>query len=203
MRIHDRYLMGNHLVKAHRARELRAAGNDMLSQLRPRNVLRDAIDLLLKLARDDVYREYVTGRVWIVVGVLFAFLLVSTVCSVDFMFRVARQISPTPFWLKAFAVVLGATVWAGGLIAQIYVFLIWLEERAAQRHRDDEGIRLKMPRGLLAYLKYSRALPPWIVVLACVVLPLLIMARQAPVVALLLAALAILAPVVFHRLDPP
>lgn len=187
-------------MKPH-ARELRAAADDMLSQLRPRNVLRDAIDLVLKLSRDDVFREYVTDRIWIVVGVVFAFFLVSTVCSIDLMFRVARAAPDSPLWLKGFALVVGVAVWSGGFLAQTYVFLIWLEERAAHRDRDERGIRLEVPRGFLPYLKYSRALPPWIVVLACVVLPLLIMARSAPLVALALAALAIAAPVVFRKLD--
>jgi len=201
MRIHDGLSNESSPVKTPHARELRAAGNDMLSQLRLRNVQRDAIDLLLKLARDDVFRDYVTRRIWIVLGEIFAFLLVSTVCSVDFMFTVARQMSPTPLWLKGVAVIVGATIWAGGLLAQSYVFLIWLEERAAQRHRDTEGIRLKVPRGFLAYLKYSRALPPWIVVLVCVALPLLNMARQSPLVALALAALPIAGLLVYKRLD--
>jgi hypothetical protein len=187
-------------MKPH-ARELRAAADDMLGQLRPRNVLRDAIDLVIKLSRDEVFREYVTDRVWIVIGVVFTFFLVSTVCSVDLMFRVGRLASDSPLWLKGFALVVGVAVWSGGFLAQTYVFLIWLEERAAHRHREEQGIRLQLPRGFLPYLKYSRALPPWIVVLACVVLPLSIMARNAPLVALAIAALAIAAPVVFGRLD--
>jgi hypothetical protein len=180
---------------------LRAAKDDMLSQLRPRNVLRDALDLVLKLPRDDVFREYVGDRIWIVVGAVLAFFFVSTVCSIDLMFRVAHLVSDSPLWLKGFALIVGAVVWAGGLLAQTYVFLIWLEGRAAQRHREEQGIEIKVPHGFLAYLKYSRALPPWIVVLACVVLPLLIMARRAPMVALALAALAIAAPLVFKKLD--
>jgi len=180
------------------ARELRVAADDMLGQLRPGKVLRDAMDLVLKLVRDDVFREYVAGRVWPVTGVIFAFFLVSTVCSIDVMFRVA---SGSALWLKVFSLLVGSVVWLGGLLSQTYVFLIWLEERAVQRHRDEQGIRLKLPRGILAYLKYSRALPPWIVIALCVVLPLAIMARRIPLEALLLAALAILAPVVFRNLD--
>ena len=185
----------------HRQKELRAAADDMLGQLRPAKVLRDAIDLVLKLAREDAFREYVLSRGWLVVGVIFTFLLVSTVCSVDLMFRVARQLAPTPLWLKGFAVIVGATVWAGGLLAQTYVFLLWLEARAAQKHREEEGIRLRVPGGILAYLKYSRALPPWIVILVCVGLPLVIMGRQAPLIALALALLAVAAPAAYWKLD--
>lgn len=184
-----------------RERELRTAANDMLGQLGPKKVLRDAIDLGLKVARDDVFREYLAARGWVVVGVIFVFLLVSTVCSVDLMFSVARQMSPSPLWLKGFAVIVGATVWAGGLLAQTYVFLLWLEARAARKRREERGIRLEVPGGILAYLKYSRALPPWIVILVCVGLPLAIMARQAPLVASALALLAIAAPAAYWKLD--
>jgi len=173
----------------------------MFSQLRPRNALRDAIDLVLKVARDDVFREYVSDRIWLAIGALFVFFFVSTVCAIDLMFKVAHLVSDSPLWLTGFALIVGAVVWAGGLLAQTYVFLIWLEGRAARRYREEQGIEIKVPHGFLAYLKYSRALPPWIVVLACVVLPLLIMASRAPLVALTLAVLAIATPAVFSKLD--
>src|ERR1700704_1284472 len=62
-------------------RELRAAG-DMLEQLRPRRVLRDARDLALKFQRDEVFREYVLGRIWAVLAMVLVFVFVSTVCSI-------------------------------------------------------------------------------------------------------------------------
>lgn len=200
IRTHERGRLHARTMKP-RERELRAAANDMLGQLGPKKVLRDAIDLGLKVARDDVFREYLAARGWVVVGVIFVFLLVSTVCSVDLMFSVARQMSPSPLWLKGFAVIVGATVWAGGLLAQTYVFLLWLEARAARKRREERGIRLEVPGGILAYLKYSRALPPWIVIVVCVGLPLAIMARQAPLVASALALLAIAAPAAYWKLD--
>src|SRR6266566_1624133 len=96
---------------------------------------------------------------------------------------------------------LGPAVWAGGVVAQIYVFLIWLEGRAAQKDRSARGIRVAVPSGVLAHLKYSRALPAWILVALCVAAPLAIAAGHAPLLALLLVALAILAPVLFKKFD--
>jgi len=183
-------------------RELRAAANDMLSQLRPRNVVRDARDFLLKFQRDEVFREYVSARVWAVLAMLLLFFLISTVCAVDIMFNSVRLIPPpVPVWYRGFALLLGAAVWVGGMVAQLYVFLIWLEERAAQKSRRERGIRVALPKGVLAYLKYSRALPPWILVALCVVAPLAILAGHAPLIALLLVALGILAPVLFKKFD--
>ena len=182
-------------------RELRAAAGDMLDQLRPRRALRDALDFALKFQNDDVFRDYLVSRAWVVLPVVLVFFLVSTVCSIDIMFRTARLSYDPPLWLRFFALLLGAAVWLCGVVGQLYVFLIWLEERAAQRDRSERGKRVQVPAGFLAYLKYSRALPPWILVLVFVVLPLANMARGAPLAALILAALVALAPVLFKKFD--
>ena len=182
-------------------RELRAAAGDMLDQLHPRRVLRDARDFALKFQNDEVFRDYVVSRIWVVLPVVLAFFLVSTICSIDIMFRTVRLVSDPPLWLRFFALLLGAAVWLCGVVGQLYVFLIWLEERAAQRDRSERGKRVRVPPGFLAYLKYSRALPPWILVLVFVVLPLANMARGAPLAALILATLVALAPVLFKKFD--
>ena len=184
----------------HGERELRAAGGDMLSQLRPRNIWRDARDLALKFARDDVLQAYLGPRMWGVLAVAAAFVLVSTVCSIDMVFRFARFFSEFVL-ARLLALPFGAAVWAGGVLGQVYLFAIWLEGRAAQRDREERGIRVPMPSGFLAYLKYSRALIPWIAVVLCVALPLLIIARRAPLVALGLLVVAVGAPALFKKLD--
>jgi hypothetical protein len=182
-------------------RELRAAAGDMLDQLRPRRVLRDARDFALKFQNDEVFSDYVVSRVWAVLPVILVFVLVSTICSIDVMFRTVRLTLDPPVWLRFFALLLGAAVWLCGVVAQVYVFLIWLEERAAQRDRSERGKRVEVPPGVLAYLKYSRALPPWILIVIFVVLPLGIMARGAPLAALILVILVALAPVLFKKFD--
>lgn len=179
----------------HGERELRAAGGDMLSQLRPHNVLRDAQDLVLKFVRDDVLQTYVAPRIWAVLPVFLVFVLVSCVCAIDIVIKVGR------FVPGILAMIAGAVVFAGGLVGQIYVFAIWLEGRAAQRDRDERGVHLQVPPGFLAYLKYSRALVPWILILACVASPIAIMAPRAPLVALLLFTASLLAPFLFKKFD--
>jgi hypothetical protein len=179
----------------HGERELRAAGGDMLSQLRPRNIVRDARDLALKFGRDDELQAYIAPRVWAVLAVVLVFVLVGTVCSIDVMFKAGR------FVPGILALVVGAAFWVGGVSGQVYVFAIWLEERAAQRNRDERGIDLEMPGGVLAYLKYGRALVAWILILVCVAAPLAVMAPRAPLVALLLFAVALLAPFLFKKFD--
>ena len=182
-------------------RELRAAADDMLDQLRPRRALRDAYDFALKFQNDEVFRDYVGSRIWAVLPVVLIFFLVSTICSIDVMFRTVRLVSDPPLWLRFFALLLGAVVWLCGVVGQLYVFLIWLEERAAHRDRSERGKRVRVPAGFLAYLKYSRALPPWILVLVFVALPLAIMAHAAPLAALILVMLVALAPVLFKKFD--
>ncbi len=182
-------------------RELRAAADDMLDQLHPRRALRDARDFALKFQNDEVFRDYVGSRIWAVLPVVLIFFLVSTICSIDVMFRTVRLVSDPPLWLRFFALLLGAVVWLCGVVGQLYVFLIWLEERAAHRDRSERGKRVRVPAGFLAYLKYSRALPPWILVLVFVALPLAIMAHAAPLAALILVMLVALAPVLFKKFD--
>jgi hypothetical protein len=197
MKVFRRRLRGMKLSE----RELRAAAGDMRDQLRPRNVLRDAQDLLLKFQRDEVFSEYFASRIWAVLAMVLVFVLVSSVCSIDVMFRVGSLTSDPPLWLKPFALLVGAAVWVCGVTAQLYVFLIWLEERAAQKNRSERGIHVKVPAGVLAYLKYSRATLPWVLIFASIVLPLAIMARRAPLVVLLLVAVSILAPYLFKKFD--
>jgi|SRR5579864_26779 len=184
------------------AHAFRAAAGEMLGQLRPRNALRDARDLVLKLQRDEVFRDYVAARVWAAIPVVFVFVLVSTICAIAIMFAAAQLVAPpVPVWFRAFALLLGAAVWVGGVAAQTCVFLGWLEERAAHRSRASRGNKAAVPTGVWAYLKYSRTLAPWILVALCVVLPLAILAAYAPLVALLLAFLGVLAPVLFRKFD--
>src|SRR5258707_15581950 len=57
-------------------RELRAAADDMLDQLRPLRALRDARDLAIKFQNDDVFRDYVVSRPWAVLPVVLVFFLV-------------------------------------------------------------------------------------------------------------------------------
>jgi hypothetical protein len=116
------------------------------------------------------------------------------------MFRFKRYVSGFPL-AALLALLFGAVVWAGGVLGQAYVFAIWLEGRAAQRDREERGIRVQMPSGFLAYLKYSRALIPWIAVVLCVALPLLVMASRLPLVALGLLVVAAGAPALFAKLD--
>src|SRR5712691_7276325 len=160
---------GNRAAMKKSQRELRAAAGDLLGQLWPPSVLRDARELLLKVQRDEVFREYLAARLWAVLAMLLLFVLISTVCATDIMFNSVR--------------------------------LIWLEGRAAQKDRSARGIRVAVPPGVLAHLKYSRALPAWILVALCVAVPLAIVAGHAPLLALLLVALAILAPVLFKKFD--
>src|SRR5262245_50814653 len=140
----------------HRERELRAAGGDVLSQLRPKNIVRDARDLLPKFARDEALQSYLVSRIWAVLAVVLVFVLVSAVSSIDVMFKATR------FMPGLFAMMVGVAFWALGLMGLVYVFAISLEEKAAEISREERGVEVEMPSGFLAYLKYSRALVPWI-----------------------------------------
>jgi hypothetical protein len=187
----------------HGERDPRSTTGEILSQLRPRSLVRDGRDLMVKFQKDDVFRSYVAYRAWALIAVMLVFILVSTVLSVTVMFDVARWApAPAPLWLRALALLISAAVWVGGIVAQAYLFVLWLEGKAARLDRSSRGMIVAVPKGLIPYLKYSRTLAPWILALLCVALPLAVLATSAPVAALLLASLTVLAPVLFSRLDP-
>ena|SRR5262245_16264518 len=179
----------------HGERELRAAGGDMLGQLRPKNIVRDALDLIQKFGRDEVLQAYIAPRLWKLFPVLLVFTLVSTVCTINFMLIAGRYMH----WL--FALLVGVAVWVGGVVGLTYIFAIALEGRAAQRDREERGVNVRMPEGFLAYLKYSRALVPWIAVVLCVAFPLLVMGRYNPPLALGLVVAVVGAPWLFRKFD--
>src|SRR5205809_7234626 len=106
-------------------RELRAATDDMLDQLRPRRALRDARDFALKFQNDEVFRDYVVSRIWAVLPVVLVFFLVSTICSIDVMFRTVRLVSDPPLWLRLSALLVGAVAWSAGVVGHLYGFLNW------------------------------------------------------------------------------
>ncbi len=194
--------LGTRAMK-HSERDPRSTTGEILSQLRPRSLVRDGRDLVVKFQYDDVFRSYVAYRAWALIAVILVFVLVSTVLAVGVMFDAARWVpAPTPLWLRALALVLGAAVWVGGIIAQVYLFVLSLEGKAARLDRTSRGMIVAVPKGFIAYLKYSRTLAPWMLVVACVALPLAVLATNAPVAALLLASLAVLAPLLFSKLDP-
>lgn len=187
----------------HSGRDPRSTTGEILSQLRPRSLVRDGRDLMVKFQNDDVFRSYVAYRAWALIAVFLVFVLVSTVLAVGVMFDVARWVPPpAPLWLKGLAFLLGAAVWVGGIVAQVYLFVLSLEGKAARLDQSSRGMIVAVPKGFIPYLKYSRTLAPWILAAACVALPLAVLATSTPVAALLLASLAVLAPLLFSRLDP-
>jgi hypothetical protein len=187
----------------HGERDPRSTTGEILSQLRPRSLVRDGRDLVVKFQNDDVFRSYVAYRAWALIAVMLVFVLVSTVLAVTVMFDVVRWVpAPTPLWLRALALLISAAVWVGGIVAQAYLFVLSLEGKAARLDRSSRGMIVAVPKGFIPYLKYSRTLAPWILALLCVAFPLAVLATNSPVAALVLALLTVLAPVLFSRLDP-
>jgi hypothetical protein len=183
-------------------RNVRAAADDMFSQLHPHNMVRDARDFAQKLIGDEVFRDYVAARIWITIPVFFTFILVAALCAITAMLAAGRVFPPpVPLWFLPVPLLLGGVVGFGAAVGQAYVFLIWLEEQASRKRLKARGMRVAVPRGVLAYLKYSRAVPAWVMIALCVLIPLVLLALNAPLTALLLACLSVGAPVAFMRLN--
>lgn len=188
-------------MKAHIGRMQNGAG-ELLGQLRPRNILRDVNELLLKFEKDATFQKYLRSRIRIVTPVVLVFVFVSTVCAIAVMFWSVHLVPPpVPFLDKLLVLLLGAAVWIGGIFAQTSVFAVWLEQRAIRRNRSGTAQRPAAPGGVVNYLKYSRTVFPWVLVAICVVLPLGILVDFAPIVAFLVLAVEAAAPVVYDRVD--
>jgi len=115
--------------------------------------------LLLKFQNDEVFSEYFANRIWAVLrwfscSSSSAASAPSTSCSGWAVWCPTAAVAQAP----------GPGRRGGGMgvrvAAQLYVFLIWLEERAAQKKPLRAGHPREGPRGVLAYLKYSRAMLP-------------------------------------------
>ena len=186
-------------MKTHFGR-MQGEPGELLSQLRPRNILRDVNDLLLKFEKDAVFQRYLKSRIRIVTPVVLVFVFVSTVCAIAVMFWSVRLIPPpVSFGVHLLVLLLGLAVWIGGIFAQTSIFAVWLEQRA--RNRSGGPHRSAPPGGVLNYLKYSRTVFPWTLVLLFVLLPLGILIDFAPVVAFIIIVILASAPFVYDRVD--
>jgi hypothetical protein len=176
---------------------------DILSHFLPHNVLRDARNLALAFQNEEVFRDYVVRRIWFVIPVVLVFVLVSTVCAAGVLLFLPRFTAPpVSLWFRAVVLLLVATIWLGGIVSQLYLFFVWLEQIALHRTRSAPARGAATRAITLAALAKGRVLAPWVFVAICVIFPLGILATRAPLVALVMFALGILAPVLYARLDP-
>jgi hypothetical protein len=182
----------------------RTTAGDVLAHFLPLNVLRDARQLALAFQTEALFREYVGQRIAYIASIVLVFVLISTVCAATVMLSVPRFASPpVGAGLKLLAFACGIAVWAAGILAQLYLFFGWIQERALEKAGKLPPHHFKFDRiGFEFLLKKRRVVVPAAVILICILVPLVILAVRAPVVALSLFVLGVGVPAIYTRLDP-
>jgi hypothetical protein len=182
----------------------RTTAGDVLAHFLPANVLRDVHQLAVSFQEEALFREYVGQRIGYLAGIVLVFVLIATVCAATVMLSVPR-LAPPPAGagLKFLAFLAGIAVWTAGIMAQLYLFFGWIQERALEKAGKLPPHRFKFDRiGIEFLLKKRRVVVPGAMIVICILVPLAILAVRAPIAALVLFALGFGVPAVYTRIDP-
>jgi hypothetical protein len=172
-------------------------------QYLPVETLKEARNLASRFQEGEAFRLYVLRRILLVIPAGLLCLLISVACAVASVVFLAQARSSL---LALLAVVLAPFILIGSLLVQIYVFFSWLENRALAR---TYGHRTKPAPGTIAAwlwkklrVDLGKAPPvPWAMAAMFLFAPLTMLALVALKVALILIALATLAPLLYARFD--
>jgi len=164
--------------------------------------LKDALNLAQRYQQGELFRRYVTQRMWLVAPA--ALLIVAT--SLVLAFGIVMFVGGTRPLTVLLSLLLAPFVLVGSLFVQGYVFLSWLEGRSLA---ESLGHRVGKSRGkLTAWIEKQieadlGAMPsvPWLLAAIFLLLPLVALVLAAPKLAVAVIVLQILAPIAFARLD--
>lgn len=146
----------------------------------------DARNLLAGLREGAAFRDYLQGRLRLVLPALGLFVLIGFACAA----ATAVFFAELSNWLTLPAFLLAPAVLIASLYVQGLAFLSWLERRAlatALGHR---------PRGIGELPRV-----PWPLAAVALFFPLVLLAAVAPLAALILVGLAALVPFAYAKLD--
>jgi hypothetical protein len=182
----------------------RTTAGDVLAHFLPRTVLRDLQQLAAAFQNEDLFRDYVGQRFGYLAAIVLVFVLISTVCAATVMLSVPRLVPPPAgAGLKFLAFLAGIAVWGAGIVAQLYLFFGWVQERALEKAGKLPAHKFRFDRiGIEFLLKKRRIVVPGVLILVCIVVPLAILAVRAPIVALCLFIFGFGVPAVYTRIDP-
>jgi hypothetical protein len=149
--------------------------------------LDDARKVLSRLRQGEPFRDHVEERLRLVLPASAVFALVALACAA----ATAVFFADLSSWLALPGFLLAPAVLVGSLYVQGLVFFLWLESRAlafalGQAPRRGMG---ELPR------------VPWRLAAAVLFVPLLLLLRVWPVLAIVLIAAAVLVPLLYVRLD--
>jgi hypothetical protein len=163
-------------------------------------VVNDALNLVRRFQEVQGFRDYVLGRLSLVVPIGVLIVLTSIGCAA----ATVLYLGGTRPLLVLLAMLLVPFVLVGSLFVQAYVFFSWLENRALA-----QALHRKAPRGPVAAWMIRKlgadmgSLPPvpWVLAAIFLLLPLAMLVMLVPKVGLALVVLLVLAPIAFARFD--
>ena len=164
--------------------------------------MQDALNLVQRYQQGELFRRYVTQRMWLVAPA--ALLIVAT--SLVLAFGIVVFVGGTRPMTVLLSLLLAPFVLIGSLFVQGYMFLSWLERRSLAKSL---GHSVGKSRGkLTAWIEKHieadlGAMPPvpWLLAAIFLLAPLVALAMAAPKLAIAVILLQILAPIAFARLD--
>jgi hypothetical protein len=164
--------------------------------------LKDALNLAHRYQQGELFRRYVTQRMWLIAPA--AVLIVGT--SLALALGIVMFVGGTRPLTVLLSLLLAPFVLAGSLFVQGYLFLSWLEGRSLALSL---GHRVSKRRGkLVARLEKKLDVSlgemppvPWALAGIFLLLPLMALVLAAPKLACGVIVLQILAPIAFARLD--
>jgi uncharacterized membrane protein (DUF485 family) len=112
----------------------RSGALDVLTHFLPQNILQDLREQALSFQRQETFRTYVLRRMWFVIPVALAFAAVSFAAAAGSVIFASRFVTqPVSGWTATAIFALGAVVWVGGVISQLYILFRWLENKALRQ----------------------------------------------------------------------
>ena len=164
--------------------------------------MQDALNLVQRYQQGELFRRYVTQRMWLVAPA--ALLIVAT--SLVLAFGIVVFVGGTRPMTVLLSLLLAPFVLIGSLFVQGYMFLSWLEGRSLAKSL---GHSVGKSRGkLTAWIEKHieadlGAMPPvpWLLAAIFLLAPLVALVMAAPKLAIAVIVLQILAPIAFARLD--
>jgi len=164
--------------------------------------MQDALNLVQRYQQGELFRRYVTQRMWLVAPA--ALLIVAT--SLVLAFGIVVFVGGTRPMTVLLSLLLAPFVLIGSLFVQGYMFLSWLEGRSLAKslgHSVGKG-RGRLKAWIEKHIEADLgAMPPvpWLLAAIFLLAPLVALAMAAPKLAIAVILLQILAPIAFARLD--
>jgi len=164
--------------------------------------MQDALNLVQRYQQGELFRRYVTQRMWLVAPA--ALLIVAT--SLVLAFGIVMFVGGTRPATVLLSLLLAPFVLIGSLFVQGYMFLSWLEGRSLAKslgHSVGKG-RGRLKAWIEKHIEADLgAMPPvpWLLAAIFLLAPLVALAMAAPKLAIAVILLQILAPIAFARLD--